>query len=536
MTHEDDHGAHRRRTAPGERSTPQERPQRTRLPGTTSAPRTRRGARRVRSEEVRRALLLTGLSTILPGLGLLFTPKRRRGIAMLVLALALLIVLAYLVLHGGIVEGAARLLTDRGLVILLIMFIGGGLLWLASVLLTLRETTGRGWPTQTRWLHRIFAAAMCVFIAVPTANATRYVLVTRDAFGTIFHDRYTGRGHTAATPASGDNPWADVPRVNILLLGSDAGADRPGVRTDSMMVVSVDTKTGDTTLISIPRNFQHAPFPKDNPLHKVYPHGFYCPQRGVGNECLMDAIWTEAAINHRKLFPKDEDKPGLDTTREVISKVTGLPIDYTTVIDLHGFTQLVDAMGGVWINVPKPPEGSRWDGIPIGGEIKYGRVKPGSVTGVIKPGYQKLDGHDALWYSRSRVGAANGDDDRMRRQRCMVNALISQTNPFSMITKFTDVMKVAKKNISMDIPQDDLPAFAKLVEKMKDGNIRTVNISGVTNHVNPDFPKVRRLIKKAINQPHNTKAPTPAKSGKKKPAKSAAKTTDNPISNTADSC
>src|SRR5699024_12356789 len=57
------------------------------------------------------------------------------------------------------------------------------------------------------------------------------------------------------------------------------------------------TRTGDATLISIPRNLQHVPFPKSNPLHKIYPKGFYCPQRGVGNECLMDAVWTEAGTN-----------------------------------------------------------------------------------------------------------------------------------------------------------------------------------------------------------------------------------------------
>ena len=484
---------------------------------------------------MRRALLLTGLSTVVPGLGLIFTRKRRGGMLLLSGAIVILVALCYMALRGGLVEGAARLLTNKGLFLLLVVFIGGGLLWLASIVLTARETSGRGWPVQTRWLHRAFATLMCLVVVVPAANATRYVLVTKDAFGTIFQDRYTGRGVAARTPDAGSSPWANVPRVNILLLGSDAGTDRIGVRTDSMMVVSVNTKTGDATLISIPRNLQHVPFPQSNPLHKLYPHGFYCPEKGAANACMMDAVWTEAGVNHRNLFPKDEANPGLDTTREVISKITGLPIDYTTVIDLRGFEQLVDAMGGVWINIPKPPPGSQFDGIPIGGVIENGVIKPGSVTGVLKPGYRKLDGHDALWYSRSRVGAANGDDDRMRRQRCMVNALISQANPFSMITKFTNVMKVAKKNISMDIPQNDLPAFATLVDRMKHGNIRTVDVSAAVNHVNPDFAKIHQLVKKAINKPHNKKAPTPKKSGKSS-SPTQTSTTQNPISETANSC
>ncbi|WP_186525976.1 LCP family protein [Leekyejoonella antrihumi] len=490
--------------------------------------------RRFRSEEVRRALLLTGLSTIVPGLGLIFTRKRRSGLLLLCAAIVLLVVLGYLTLRGGLIQAAARLLTNNGLILLLVIVIVGGLLWLVSIILTARETSGRGWPLQTRWLHRGFAALMCLCVAVPAANAAHYVLITKDTFSKVFQSRYAGRGDAVRAPGSGSNPWANIPRLNILLLGSDAGADRTGVRTDSMMVVSVDTKTGDATLVSIPRNLQHVPFPANNPLHKVYPSGFYCPQQGAANACMMDAVWTEAGVNHRNLFPKNEANPGLDTTREVISQVTGLPIDYTTVIDLSGFEQLVDAMGGVYINIPKPPPGSQFDGIPIGGAIENGVIKPGSVTGILKPGYRKLDGYDALWYSRSRVGAANGDDDRMRRQRCMVDALISQANPVEMITKFTDVMNVAKHNISIDIPQDKLPAFATLVERMKHGNLRTVNISTAVNHVDPDFAKIRALIKQATAKPHDAKAPTPAKtSSTATPTPTA---TDNPISETASSC
>lgn len=214
---------------------------------------------------------------------------------------------------------------------------------------------------------------------------------------------------------------------------------------------------------------------------------------------MVNGIWVEAN-SHKDKFPSDEANPGLNTTREVVGEITGLQIDYTTVVDMSGFQQLVDAMGGVYINVPGPEPG-----IPIGGKVSGGRVVPGSITGYIKPGYQKLDGRLAMWYSRSRV--AGTDDDRMRRQRCMVNALIAQSDPFKMVTKFTDIMDAAGDNIRIDVKQDELPAFAELVDRMKSGNSRTVNVTDSVKHWDPDYAKIRSMVKSAVDRPHDPKAP-----------------------------
>ena len=508
-----------------------------------SIPVSRQAARRFRAHEVRRTLVLTVLSVLLPGLGLVWTKRRNLGFFFLGAAALAAIILSIILLSGGLVQGAARLLTTKGLVLLLVLSIGGGLCWLASVLLTARETANLCWPEQTKWLHRGFTTLMCLIVASLAADATRYVLVTKNTFDTIFTRRYDGRGGTAATPAGGVNPWADVPWVNIMLVGSDAGQDRAGVRADSLIAASINTKTGDTTLISIPRNLGHVPFPTSNPLHKIYPDGFNC----ASGTCIMDAIWTEANGNHRDLFPKDEVNPGLDTTRDVVAEIAGLKIDYSTVVDLDGFQHLVDAMGGVWVNV-QPDPGSPYNGIPIGGRIINGQVIPGSVTGLITPGYQKLNGYQALWYSRSRVGAVNGDDRRMQRQRCMLNFLVAQTNPVQMITKSTDLMNVAKRNITLDIPQDDLPAFATLAKTMKNGNLRSVDISNPVSNNNPDYAKIRAIVAKAIAQPHNKQAPTPRKSAAPSLSSSTLSsfsslssaspsfTANNPISDTADFC
>ncbi|HWC24490.1 MAG TPA: LCP family protein [Flexivirga sp.] len=494
-----------------------------------------------RARDVRRALGLTALSVLLPGLGLLWTRRKMLGLAMIGAALIGAICFGIIVSSGGLIHGAAQLLTKKGLVLLLFCTIGGGLLWVAGIVLTAMTTTGRRWPEQTRWMHRIFATVMCLVVAAPAAYAAHDVWITRNAFNNIFHDRYTTNSD-AATPGSGSNPWADVPRVNILLFGSDAGADRIKQRPDSLIVASVDTKTGDTVLISVPRNMGHAPFPKSDPLHKLYPHGFTkLPGQTDNAAGLMEAVW-QAGEDHKDLFPADDPDPGMTATRDAVTGITGLKIDYTSTIDLKGFEQLVNAMGGVWVNV-KPDPNSNTDpklGIPIGGRIINGQIQPGSITGYIKPGYQKLNGHDALWYSRSRV--ASGDDQRMRRQRCMINSLVSQVNPFQMVQKFPSIMQVAAKNIRIDISQDDLPAFAELAQKMKSGNMRSVDISNPVSNSNPDYTKIHALVKKAVTAKHNKKAPTPKKSKKAAssssttPSSSSSSTTANPISNTADSC
>ncbi|RNI20682.1 LCP family protein [Flexivirga caeni] len=500
--------------------------------------RSRHDRRIARARDVRRALGLTALSVLLPGLGLLWTKRRMIGLLLIGITLIGGISLAIIVSSGGLVHGAAQLLTHKGLVMLLLFTIMGGLLWIGGIVLTALTTTDRRWPHQTRWMHAVFATLMCLVVAAPAAYAARDVIITRNAFDQIFTKRYTN-DPDAATPKGGSNPWKNIPRVNLLLVGSDAGADRYSQRPDSMMVASIDTKTGDTVLVSVPRNMGHAPFPASSPLHKLYPGGLVAlPGQTDAAAGLMESVWA-VGIANKNLYPKDDPSPGLSATRDAITGITGLKIDYTAVIDMSGFEQLVNAMGGVWVNVKADP--GQWldpqKGIPIGGVIQNGQVVPGSITGYIKLGYQKLDGREALWYSRSRV--ASSDDQRMRRQRCMLNDLISQANPFQMVQKFPSIMQVAAKNIRIDINQDDLPAFATLADQMKHGNIRTVDISNSRSNANPDFAQIHRWIQQAIARKHTKKkAPAPGQttSATSSPSTPSSSTTTNPISDTADSC
>ncbi|YAL83572.1 LCP family protein [Dermacoccaceae bacterium W4C1] len=453
----------------------------------------RRTAQAENAHSARQAFGITALSGVLPGLGLAFTRKRRLGLLMVAVTLIILLATAFWAGSSGL-SSAAQLLTAKGLLMLLGLVILCGLLWVLGVMLTAQETVRDSWSQRTVWGHRLFATALCAIVAMPAAAGTQYVLVTRDALGAITSDTDSGRADSTVDPVSGANAWKDIPRVNVLLIGSDAGEDRTNVRTDTLMVASINTKNGDTTLISIPRNLQKVPFPKTNPLYKKYPDGFDC-----GTECIMDAVWVEAEVNNKDLFPSSTKNPGWDTTVGVVSQIIGQPIDYSVVVDLDGFKRVVNAMGGVEIDVKQR--------LPMGGTVQGGYVNLSQVKRWLEPGKQKLDGEEALWYARSR--ATTNDEDRTRRQRCMINALVSQSDPFTLLRKFPEIMAVAKEKIRFNIPQDDLPAFASLVETMQKGNMHSVNLGkDAIDSWDPDFAKIRSLVKKAITTPQPKKKAT----------------------------
>ena len=93
-------------------------------------------------------------------------------------------------------------------------------------------------------------------IAAPAVLAGRLAATQRDLIAGVFDDN--GK---SATVTAGAEPVRHQERVNVLLLGGDGGAGREGVRTDTVIVASIDTRTGDTTLFSLPRNLENLPFP-----------------------------------------------------------------------------------------------------------------------------------------------------------------------------------------------------------------------------------------------------------------------------------
>ena len=137
----------------------------------------------------------------------------------------------------------------------------------------------------------------------------------------------------------------------MLLLGGDSGAGRFGLRPDSMTVASIDSDTGQTVLFGLPRNMTNFPFAEGSVMAEQLPDGYDC------EDCYLNGVSTWAEDN-TELFP-DEENAGVEATKMAVEGITGLKINYSAMVNLQGFKDLVDAVGGVTLHVRAR---SRWAG------------------------------------------------------------------------------------------------------------------------------------------------------------------------------
>ena len=435
------------------------------------------------ADEVRRSYRATTLSTLLPGAGL-FSVWPALGYGIVLLFLTPLSYLGYLFARDGAVDSVLEIGVDRGRLLgvtgtVLVL----ALAWMVGIVATSHGTRPPDMRRRDRRRLSAFTAAMCLVVAAPTAFAVQGIDIQRDTLDQVVTSSTRPPMSADEDDEENDDPWTSRPRVNLLLLGSDAEPDRVGVRPDSIMVASIDTATGDTVFIGLPRNLERVPFPLHNPFSQIFPEGYDC-----GDECLLNGVWT-LAEERPDLFPGDPS-PGLTTTRDVVSEITGLEIEDTVIVDISGFEQLVDAMGGVMINATER--------VPIGGKVENGRVV--GITGWIEPGLQRMDGYHALWYARSR--ATTDDFSRMRRQRCVVGAIVDQVDPVRMLARYPQLADAVADNLRVDIPAGDLAAWAQLVLRMKDGRLQSLPVTNqVVDVGNPDFAAIRLLVREAIETP-----------------------------------
>lgn len=293
-------------------------------------------------------------------------------------------------------------------------------------------------------------------------------------------------------------------RYNVLLLGGDSGQGREGLRPDSIMVASIDARSGETVLFGLPRNLEGAPFPASNPLHALYPSGYDCPK----SECMLNGIYT-LAEERRDLFPGDPE-PGLRTMADVVGEILGLGINFYAVIDLAGFTGLIDAVGGIRLDIARP--------VPIGG----GSTK---VSDYIQPGKDVLlDGYHALWFARSREGS--DDYERMQRQRCVVNAMVRQLDPMTVVTKFNELAAVGSGMFKTSAAPGDVAVLADLALRAKDRKISSVSfVPPLIQPGRPDFRLIRSEVAAAISSGSSQQSTGTGETGPAVPATSPTPTT-----------
>jgi LCP family protein required for cell wall assembly len=242
-----------------------------------------------------------------------------------------------------------------------------------------------------------------------------------------------------------ERPW-----VTILLLGSDEGPGQPGDRTDTLILAGLERDTGRAVAFGIPRNLVNVRLVgRAGEELRRFPD-------------LLNALYRFANEERPDLFPGG-DNPGATALKQTISHLLGLRVDYYAMVDLDGFRDLVDVLGGVKIRVRERivDEVTR----PAWGETKPRiNVYPGRT-------YQ-FDGRTALAYVRSRKDS--DDYRRMHRQRCFLTAVANQLDVVNVLRNFGTVASIVESSVRTDIPRDQLPDLIRLVGRLDPKRTLTV--------------------------------------------------------------
>ena len=475
------------------------------------------------------------LSFLVPGLGQAWAGEGRRGLLVSLPFIAAIALGAGTIVAAGGLIGVAGIVVDPAVLILLVLLDVAFLVYRAWAIVDAQRVARgpRGWR---RPLKAGTAAVVAILLVVTTAmhgvvgyvGWNGYDLVT----GVFGHGSGEGPawgddGDTAAateepsleptvepslepaTPSAGpsDSPsetpsatleptlaptpaptpapgsgkapyWAKDGRLNLLLIGGDAGPGRWSLRTDTMMLLSVDLATARAALFGIPRNLYKVPLPK--PYAASYAGGVF-PD-------LLNALWR-AGQNHPK-WPGNDKTRGYRALSATIGNITGVSIDGIVSIDLNGFIRLVDAVGGVEINVPY--------------QIRdhYYPREDGSGTRelLIEPGLQRLDGSTLLAFARTRH--MDSDYGRMNRQQLVLKAIRKQINPCTLLPRLPELVKIAKDSLYTNIALEDLPQMLALASKISTGRIESYAFTPTKGYpmtvTKASVEKMRRAVRDAF--------------------------------------
>jgi LCP family protein required for cell wall assembly len=247
----------------------------------------------------------------------------------------------------------------------------------------------------------------------------------------------------AATPwtmPSTTTPWGataseDPTKFDLLLIGSDGSPTRTGRRTDVMMLVEMDVVSGKVLMVSIPRNLTNVPLPPGTARDLK-------PCKCVRG--MLNGLYS-TAMSMPDRWPGEGPIRGIGAVRGAIEELTDRPIDAVLVADLFGVVKVIDALGGIDINIPETIVDKHYPA-PEGGHIRVTFAK----------GNQHYNGHMALAYARTRH--SDSDYGRMRRQFAVLLA-VREKITVETILNAADLVRAAKGFAWTDISQAALPAL-----------------------------------------------------------------------------
>jgi len=254
--------------------------------------------------------------------------------------------------------------------------------------------------------------------------------------------------------------WDSRERLNILLIGIDSG--RQGSRTfltDTMIVVSVDPKSGKLAFVSLPRDTAGIPLPRKwSAARRVY---------GDTYDAKINTLYTTARVRS-DLFPGNDKQRGYRALMGALAELYGIDIGYYVAVDLRGFRGAVNALGGIVVDVRGPV---LEDGYPT----DDGR---GKIRLYVRGGIQRMNGQQALAFARSRKSTS--DFSRSARQQVLIAAVRDQLDIGSLLAPgvLDKLTKEFKSHVKTNIPARMVPKLLALASDVNLKRRKSIVLSG----------------------------------------------------------
>ena len=413
---------------------------------------------------------------VAPGVGSFF---RRRVLSWSLLLLGFVIPLAAIAVAIIRRQNITRLVLDTTILlsvqIIAVLFVVTRVIAVVEVIRSRNEGSPR----------RLASWVACVGVIVLALPALWSVVRSQDLSGAI-NDVFVSSGSDAPLATAGDGSTVgdgstavDGSTVNdgfqtILLLGGDAGPGRSGLRTDSMILVTIHQESGRMAMISIPRNLCQLKFPPGSAMAQEFPDGF---------TQLTNAVYTYV-ISRPEIaasYAQGNLQPEVVALASGLSYSMDMTIDDYVLINMQGFAEIVDAFGGVTMTLAKA--------------IPLPLALPGSKTPnarSIGPGVVTMDGTTAIAFARTRK--ADSDYNRMGRQREILAALAAQASGTDLLSKFPRLTEIISWTVRTSLSTDE---FGGLVDRVRRG--ATINesvglVPPLVNTGNPNYADVAMII------------------------------------------
>ncbi len=436
-----------------------------------------------------RAAVAAVLSFFFPGLGQAYNGDGAIAwiLAAPVVLLVLLVILAIVLLQGRLLVNMLDIRFLVGLIALDVVLLAWRLVAIVQAYLRRERPDWRRWTTYAGALVVVLTLVMHVlpgYWAIKGIDTLNGVAQGGSGGNDVLHDSFGG----VEVPIASNVPDPTKERINVLLVGIDWRPGRAEHLTDTMLVVSLDPNTGQSSMISVPRDLYGAHLPDGRTYNSKI------------NSLLIIAT----------LHPDQYPLGGVGTLKATIGELLGIRIDYFAAINLLGFKQAVDSIDGVDVNVTRAINDPTYSD------------ESGNHTGFyLSTGPHHLDGHEALAYVRSRKGVGDSDFTRAARQQQLLTAVRAKLTAGNLVSQLPSLLDAVKSTISTDIPSSQFPRLAQAVQNGDLDNIQKAVIEpplvtpatgpGGAYILVPDFSAIlalgQRLMGEGAAAPRSTRSP-----------------------------